>query len=75
MFFILIYDAGRLFDIFYRGGMNMENEKKKTMIVEEDNTIYEIDLECIMRKKREKEEEKRQAVEEGKEPDLSKHSW
>ena len=42
----------------------MENEKKKTMIVEEDNTIYEIDLECVMRKKREKEEEKRQAVEE-----------
>lgn len=53
----------------------MENEKKKTMIVEEDNTIYEIDLECVMRKKREKEEEKRQAVEEGKEPDFSKHSW
>ena len=51
----------------------MENEKKKTMIVEEDNTIYEIDLECVMRKKREKE--KRQAVEEEKEPDLSKHSW
>lgn len=75
MFFILKYDAGRLFDIFYRGGMNMENEKKKTMIVEEDNTIYEIDLECVMRKKREKEEEKRQAVEEEKEPDLSKHSW
>lgn len=75
MFFILKYDAGRLFDIFYRGGMNMENEKKKTMIVEEDNTIYEIDLECVMRKKREKEEEKRQAVEEEKEPELSKHSW
>ena len=53
----------------------MENEKKKTMIVEEDNTIYEIDLECVMRKKRDKEEEKRQAVEEEKEPDLSKHSW
>ena len=53
----------------------MENEKKKTMIVEEDNTIYEIDLECVMRKKREKEEKKRQAVEEGKESDFSRHSW
>ena len=75
MFFILKYDAGRPFDIFYRGGMNMENEKKETMIVEEDNTIYEIDLECVRRKKREKEEKKRQAVEERKEPDLPKHSW
>lgn len=53
----------------------MENEKKETMIVEEDNTIYEIDLECVRRKKREKEEKKRQAVEERKEPDLPKHSW
>lgn len=53
----------------------MEDIKKETMIVEEDNTIYEVDLECVMRKRREKEEKKRQAVGEEKEPDLPRHSW
>lgn len=31
-------------------------EKEKTKLIEEDNTIYEIDLECLKRKERIKKE-------------------
>ncbi len=36
----------------------MEKEKIKTRLVEENNTIYEIDLECLKRKEQIKREKK-----------------
>ena len=37
-------------------------EKEKTKLIEEDNTIYEIDLECLKRKERiRKEEQKKES--------------
>lgn len=42
----------------------MEKSEIKTRLVEENNTIYEIDLECLKRKeqrKKEKEEYKKRA--------------
>lgn len=36
----------------------MEKEKTKTRLVEEKNTIYEIDLECLKRKEQRKKEKK-----------------
>ncbi len=37
----------------------MEKSEIKTRLVEENNTIYEIDLDCLKRKRTEKKREKR----------------
>lgn len=34
-------------------------EKEKTKLVEEKNTIYEIDLECLKKKKQEEEQRRK----------------